>query len=154
MTAHGTVMRARTARSVAAGLRMWASGHDAHVQAAVALLINHQVWLRRVEFQAACLHRDPDGSYWIDWSDARSALEAGDFDRASTSEKAVLDLAIALGCDRFRLSAMGTSKARMVTDAVAAAAGVPFPRRRRSHADTEESLDGDVTASGRSEPTP
>jgi hypothetical protein len=132
---------------------MWARGHDAHVRAAVALLISHQVWLRRVEFQSACLHRDPDGSYWIDWTAARSALETGVFDRASTSEKAVLDLAIALGCDRFRLWTMGTSKARLVTDAVAAAAGMPIPRRTRPHADTDESSADCVTASGGSKPT-
>jgi hypothetical protein len=123
--------RTRTARSVAAGLQVWAQGHDAHVRAAVGLLINHDVWLRRVEFQALCLHRDPDGSYWIDWSAARAAYDGGLFARASTSERAVLDLAIALASDRFRLSVMSTGKARLVAEAVAAAAGIPVPRRAR-----------------------
>jgi hypothetical protein len=104
-----------------------------------------------VEFQAACRHRDPDGSYWIVWTAVRGAHDAGVFDHASTSEKAVPDLAIALGCDRFRLSAMGTSKARMVTDAVAAAAGVPTSRRTRPHADTDELGNSFPTAG--SEPT-
>jgi hypothetical protein len=126
--------RTKTARSVAAGLRLWAAGHGPHVQAAVGLLIGHEVWLRRVEFQAVCLHRDPDGGYWIDWTAARAAFDAGLFTRASCSERAVLDLAIALGADRYRLTSMSTSRARLIADAVTAAAGIPLARRpARTH---------------------
>ena len=121
--------RTRASRSVAAGLRRWASGHGPQVQAAVGLLIGHEVWLRRVEFQAVCLHRDPDGCYWIDWTAARAAFDAGVFTRANVSERAVLDLAIALATDRYRLAVMSTGKARLVADAVAAAAGIPLARR-------------------------
>lgn len=124
--------RTRAARSVAAGLRLWAAGHSAHVRAAVELLIAHEVWLCRVEFQAVCLHRDHDGAYWIDWTAARAGFDAGIFARASMSERAVLDLAIALAQDRYRLGSMSTGKARLITAAVTAAAGIPLPRRSNS----------------------
>lgn len=130
--------RTRPSRSVAAGLRRWAAGHGPQVQAAVGLLIGHEVWLRRLEFHSACLHRDPDGSYWIDWTAARAAFDAGVFARASATERAVLDLAIALAADRYRLAVMSTGKARLLADAVAAAAGVPLPRRTpHPHPDDE-----------------
>jgi hypothetical protein len=126
--------RPKVARSVGAGLREWAVGHGRHVQAAVGLLISHEVWLARVEFHAICLHRDPDGGYWIDWTAARQALDGGLFDSASLSERAVLDLAVALAQDHYRLAAMSTGKARMLAAAVAAAAGLPPPRRtQRPH---------------------
>jgi hypothetical protein len=143
--------RTRAARSVAAGLRLWAAGHGPHVQAAVELLISHEVWLRRVEFQAVCLHRDSDGAYWIDWTAARAGFDGGMFARASTSERAVLDLAIALGQDRFRLGVMSTGKARLIAAAVAAAAGIPTPRRT-SHPNSH-SCDDCLAAAGGSEMT-
>lgn len=120
--------RTKTARSVAAGLRSWAAGHGPHVQAAVGLLVGHQVWLGRVEFSAVCVHRDP-GGYWIDWTAARAGFDAGLFAQASMSERAVLDLAIALAQDRYRLGRMSTGKARLITAAVASAAGIALPRR-------------------------
>jgi hypothetical protein len=129
--------RTRAARSVGAGLREWAVGHGPLVQAAVGLLISHEVWLARVEFHAVCLHRDPDGGYWIDWTAARQALDGGLFDAASPAERAVLDLAVALAQDHYRLAAMSTGKARMLAAAVAAAAGLP-PARRTPHPDQHD----------------
>jgi len=41
----------------------------------------------------------------------------------------VLDLALALATDRYRLSAMGTGDARLIADAVVAALGLPQSRR-------------------------
>jgi hypothetical protein len=110
---------------VVAGLHRWIDGHDAHVQAAVWLLLAHEVWPRRAEFVAACVNRSTDGIYWVNWAAARTAFDRGDFHRAgrSSTELAVLDLAIALGSDRFRFSAMGTANARTVATAVAHAVG-------------------------------
>ncbi|ODU06699.1 MAG: hypothetical protein ABS81_04270 [Pseudonocardia sp. SCN 72-86] len=112
-----------SATSAVLGLRRWARGHSPHVAAAVGLLIEHGAWPARAEFRA-CIQRDRDGLCWISWSDARTAFEAGVFAKASTSEIAVLDLAIALGEDRFWLSRMGPANARAIAEAVAAAVGV------------------------------
>jgi hypothetical protein len=109
--------------AVAAGLREWTRSHDAPVQAAVWLLLVHEVWPARVEFRDACVRR-ADGVVWIDWRAAREAFEAGVFARASSAELAVLDLAITLGQDRYRLRSMGTANAQVIAAAVAAAAGV------------------------------
>ena len=110
------------------GLRAWTRTRDRHVRAAVELLITHDVWLRRPEFRAACLHHDRTGAgdeVWVDWAAAREAFAAGEFTRASTTERAVLDLAIALGTDRYRLRVMGPAASRLVAQAVTAAAGLP-----------------------------
>lgn len=111
------------AGGVVAGLHRWIDGHDAHVQAAVWLLLAHEVWPRRGEFLRACVHRSPDGGWWIDFTAARVAFDRGEFAQASTTERAVLDLAIALGTDRFAFRAMGPGNARAVATAVAHAVG-------------------------------
>ena len=116
--------------TVAAGLRRWANGHPSTVRAAVELLVRHGVWLREVEFLAAAVHRDPDGSYWIDWAAARTAFDDGTFATASVVERAVLDLVISLGQDRYRLARMGSGTSRRIADAVTTAAGLPPPPRR------------------------
>lgn len=108
---------------VAAGLHRWIDGHDPHVQAAVWLLLAHEVWPQRGEFLRACVNRDADGMWWIDFTAARTASEAGAFDAASSTELAVLDLAIAMGTDRFRFRAMGPGNARTIATAVAHAVG-------------------------------
>ena len=131
MSNHTRDPRRRTANSVAAGLRLWAEGHDAHVRAAVELLIRHGTWLRRIDLLAAALHRDLDGTYWIDWTTLRRALDAGHLDRAGVKDRAVLDLVLAMAADRYQLSAMGTGNARLIADAVTAALGLPLPRRDR-----------------------
>lgn len=113
-----------SATSAIVGLRRWAHGHSPQVAAAVGLLITHGTWLARQDFRRACIERDRDGTCWIDWTDARTAFDGGAFNTASTSELAVLDLAIALGEDRFRFSRMGPANARAIADAVAAAVGV------------------------------
>jgi hypothetical protein len=41
----------------------------------------------------------------------------------------VIDLALAMAADRYRLSQMGTGNARLIADAVTAALGLPLPRR-------------------------
>ncbi|MGH3614100.1 MAG: hypothetical protein ACRDRK_16210 [Pseudonocardia sp.] len=115
--------RTVTAAAVAAGLREWTRSHDLHVRAAVWLLLAHETWPRRAEFRDACVRRAGD-QFWIDWSAAREAFDAGEFDRASSTEIAVLDLVIALGQDRYRLRSMGEGNARLIAEAIVAAVGV------------------------------
>jgi len=104
-------------------LRRWTQNHDPHVRAAVELLVWHEHWLRRADFRKACLHDDTatDGSAWIHWRQAREFFDAGP--RGSSSELAILDLAVALGENRYRLSIMGDAHSRAIARAVARAVG-------------------------------
>ncbi len=104
-----------------AGLRAWTAEHDPHVRAAVELLIEHEFWLRRPDFTRACVHGTRREA-WIDWQAAREFTHRGAV--ASTSQMALLDLAVALGENRYRLSIMGTAHSRWIADAVAQAVGV------------------------------
>ena len=52
--------------ALTAALRAWTRDHDPHVRAAVGLLIEHDVWLRRADFTRACV-RSRGGEAWIDW---------------------------------------------------------------------------------------
>jgi hypothetical protein len=106
--------------TLTAALRAWTRHHDPHVRAAVELLIEHDFWLRRADFTRACVRRD-HGEAWIDWRAARAFTDAGAV--ASTSEMAVLDLAVALGENRYRLSIMGAANSRAIAAAVARAVG-------------------------------
>lgn len=106
--------------SLVTGLRAWTRGHDPHVRAAVQLLIEHEFWLRRADFTQACVH-GTQREAWIDWDAARGFVDADAV--ASTSQMAILDLAVALGENRYRLSIMGTAHSRWIADAVALAVG-------------------------------
>jgi hypothetical protein len=97
-------------------LRKWASGHSPHVSAAVDLLAWHETWFRRRDFLDRCVSVDVDGIVWLNWTQARAAFDAGL--RGSTSELAVLDLAIALGEDRYRFSIMGHAHREAIVQAV------------------------------------
>lgn len=115
--------------TLTAGLRRWTKDHDPHVRAAVELLIWHETWIRRAGFVNAAVRRDGSrgtgkgtGVAWIDWDAARSFASTGP--RASTSELAVLDLAVALGENRYRLSIMGDAHAGAIVTAFAQALGV------------------------------
>lgn len=109
--------------AVAAGLRRWTATHDLHVIAAVGLLTWHEQWLRRQDFQRARVRDDSaiDGSMWINWRQAREFFDSGP--RGSSSELAILDLAVALGENRYRLSIMGDAHSRAIVQAVACALG-------------------------------
>ena len=102
-------------------LRRWIRGHDPHVSAAVELLIDHDFWLRRPDFTRACIFRSGREAY-VNWVAARAFVDAGSV--ASTSEMAILDLAVALGENRYRLSIMGDTHSRWIATAVARAVGV------------------------------
>jgi hypothetical protein len=101
-------------------LRRWTRSHDLHVRAAVELLIEHETWIRRAGFQRACIEQGAHEAY-IDWRKAREFADSGP--RASTSEMAVLDLAVALGENRFKFSIMGPANSRMIATAVVRALG-------------------------------
>jgi hypothetical protein len=103
-----------------AALCAWTRHHDPHVRAAVELLIEHDFWLRRADFTRACVCRG-GGQAWIDWQAARAFVDKRP--GASTSELAILDLAVALGENRYRLSIMGTAHSRWIATAVARAVG-------------------------------
>ncbi len=75
------------------------------------------------------MHADGNDELWIDWRAAREAFDSGEFDRCSSTERAVLDLAIALGTDRYRLNAMGPANSQLIAHAVAAAVA---PQRGRT----------------------
>jgi hypothetical protein len=110
-----------TTETLVTGLRHWTRDHDLHVRAAVELLIDHGFWLRRQDFTRLAVHRD-SGEAWINWRAAREFVNEGAV--ASTSEMAILDLAVALGEDRFRFNIMGPNTSRMIARAVADAVGV------------------------------
>lgn len=103
---------------LAAALRKWTRNHDFHVRAAVELLIWHEHWLGRASFVKACVTAER-GEAWISWPKAREFHDSSP--RGSTSELAVLDLAIAIGENRYRLSHMGTQHRAAIVRAVAQA---------------------------------
>jgi hypothetical protein len=109
--------------AIVAGLRLWTATHDTHVRGAVELLIEHQIWIRRADFQRACVHdgRASDGTMWIHWRQAREFCDSGPV--GSTSELAVLDLAVAIGENRYKFSIMGPAHSQMIAQAVARALG-------------------------------
>ena len=55
-----------------AGLRAWTRGHDPHVRAAVELLIEHNVWLRRADFTQGCIFRSGRRCMSTGWPPAPS----------------------------------------------------------------------------------
>ncbi len=101
-------------------LRRWTKDHDPHVRAAVELLIEHETWIRRADSQRACIERDGREA-WVNWRKAREFADSGSV--ASTSEMAVLDLAVAIGENRYKFSVMGPAHSRMIAQAVARALG-------------------------------
>ena len=101
-------------------LRGWTHNHDPHVREAVELLIEHETWIRRGDFRRACVKRNAREA-WISWRKAREF--AGSGSTASTSEMAVLDLAVAIEENRYKFSIMGPANSRMIAHAVARALG-------------------------------
>src|ERR1017187_2209954 len=111
-----------------AALRAWAANGTNGERAALELLAWHGGWLRRGDFLRECIDY-PEDVARISWTAARSFADrvtAGGLDapRASTSEAAILDLAVALGKDQSRLSTRGHAHRRAVVNAFTAAAGL------------------------------
>jgi len=99
---------------LAAGLRGWVRGATAHEQAAVELLIWHETWLGRPDFKGACITQLAAGLIArIDWYEAREFVDRGFARRgerilpASSSQRRLLEFAVALGENLFGLSSMG-----------------------------------------------
>jgi hypothetical protein len=110
-----------------ASLRRWAKDHDPHVRAAVELLCWHEHWLRNASFRRDCMESGQRET-WIRWSKARELIERREL-RGSTSELAILDLAVAIGENRYRLSGMGHAHAEAIVRAFAMALGVALPAK-------------------------
>jgi hypothetical protein len=105
-------------------LRRWAAQMDESDRAAVELLCWHEHWLRNASFTAAVIERR--GAHLaISWRAAREFCDSKA--RGSTSEMAVLDLAITLAEDRFRFRIMGSAHSRAIVRAVAVALGEEVP---------------------------
>lgn len=108
------------AEDLAADLRIWASTENNRVRAAVSLLIK-EGWHRRADFTRACV-RDDAGQPWIRWDLARAFHASNPV--GSSAELAILDMAVLLTEDRFRLGGMGAEHLRWVADAWAIACGL------------------------------
>lgn len=104
-------------------LRRWTKNHDPHVRAAAELLIWDRYWLERLDFRAAAMGQNEAGQAWIAWDDA-ARFRAGPGATASSSQLAILDIAVAIGGDAFRLSRMDDGQARAIVAAVAGALAV------------------------------
>jgi hypothetical protein len=106
--------------TTAHALRRWAAQMDASDRAAVDLLAWHGYWLRRADFAKAAIEKR--GVHLaIDWTAARAYSDSGP--GGSTSEVAVLDLAVTLAEDRFRFRIMGAAHSKAIVRAVAQALG-------------------------------
>lgn len=101
-------------------LRAWTREHDLHVRAAVELLIGYATWQRRADFYQDRVNLDGRQA-WIDWAATRRYVGSGP--GGSASELAILELAIAIGEKRYRLSIMGQASAWLIATAVARAVG-------------------------------
>jgi len=95
-----------------AGLRRWTAHHDLHVRAAVELLIDSGTWIRRADFQRACIEKNAREA-WINWQKAREFADSGS--------------AVAIGENRYKFSIMGPANSRMIAQAVARALGEDWP---------------------------
>jgi len=129
--------------SLVTGLRSWAVNRDRHVRAAVELLIWHETWLRRPDFRDECItYRN---TAIIHWEAAREFIDRGFAQRgqrplpASSAERNILDLAVALGEDQFGLAGFGYAHQRAAAQAFAAAVGLqlepPGPGTGHNHPD-------------------
>lgn len=117
-----TTMTTTEGVALATALRAWSAHRDSHEQAAVWLLIEHGHWLHTTRFARFAVAGARSRQPRISWSDARAAFDAGEFDRSSTSERAILDFAIALGQDRYKISPMGSATGGLLVKALTHAA--------------------------------
>lgn len=111
-------------------LRRGAAVQNDHRRAAVELLIQHEHWLHRGDFARAALTDEPDyGEALIHWDQAADFLDSGP--RGSTSELAVLRLAVALAQDMFDFGVMGQGHRAMIRQALGTALGDSNTARTR-----------------------
>jgi hypothetical protein len=110
-----------------ASLRRWTANRDPHVRAAVELLIGQTTWLQNHDFAMACTTMSGDETF-ISWDKVRDFLH-GPGAAGSSSAKALLRVAAAIGSDEFRLSRMDDEQAMAVVTAFADALAVEGIRR-------------------------
>lgn len=101
-----------------------ATAQDRYRLAALELLIEHDFWLRRRDFINAAVATNTHGDVWIDWRLARAEFSQDTFEPCSSTQRAVLDFAIALGEDRYLFNRMGFGNAGVLVRATCAALGV------------------------------
>lgn len=106
--------------TIVKALRRWAAVQDAHDRAALELLAWHEGWLRRRDFLDAATGMHGRVMY-LSWRKAREFHDSNPV--GSTSELAILDLAVAIGENRYRLSLMGSGHAKAIVRAFAMALG-------------------------------
>ncbi|WP_031158130.1 hypothetical protein [Streptosporangium roseum] len=107
---------------------LWAQAKGLYTdEAAVELVVRHDVWLRRADFHRFIqVETDPETvgtpMAMVQWQDAADALNTGDL-AGSTSETAVLRIAAALGGGgpvdlRACLGSLDTTNTHLVTCAI------------------------------------
>jgi hypothetical protein len=109
------------AAALAAGLRKWTARLDGHVRAAVNLLIQDGRWLRRPDFTRSCLTRHEGGIIRVDWLAAKGLARSGD---CSTTEQALMYVAVAIAENEYRLTRMDDRQAGLIVRAFAEALGM------------------------------
>lgn len=105
-------------------LNAWAENRDSGEAAAVRLLIGHERWVRDETVVGLCMTREPGGRVSVNWAALRQRLAAGEFASASSSERAVLDFAVALAEDRYFTSRMGGRAGGLMCEALMQALGI------------------------------
>lgn len=101
--------------ATATALRRWTKDHDPHVRAAVELLVWHEYWLRREDFRAAVIGTSTTET-WVRWDEATHFRKTKGLS-ASRSELAILDIAVTIGKDDFKLSRMNDEQAEAIVKA-------------------------------------
>lgn len=89
------------------------------VLAAIGLLAEHGVWLRKLDFVGYLIaHRN--GEAHVRWQRARDLLHTGALDDSSATDRAVLDLAIDIATDRYHLTRLDPAHHAAVRRAISA----------------------------------
>lgn len=96
-------------------LRKTYANRESNVKAAVDLLIWHDHWLHRLKFTVSGLVHD-DEKVYIAWHELENAYNADEF-QGSTSQLAVLKIAIDLALDRYRFGIMGDAHREAILEA-------------------------------------
>lgn len=104
------------------GLHAWARRIDAYRAAAVHMLIAHGRWIDDPVFVDRCVEDEGDGLVLIDFDEVERQFQAGAF-VGSSSERGMLELAIALYRDRFEFTSLDSTNRRLAAVAVLRALG-------------------------------
>lgn len=97
-------------------LRTTYADHENYRKAALELLIWHDYWLKNKTFSELAILEKGENVY-ISWPQLEESFNNGQFDYASTSQRAVLALAIDLALDRYRFAIMGDAHRAAILEA-------------------------------------